>query len=525
MLKTGPKSHQKSALVQRVKQLVSLKAITTLLTGVATIVGLLFGINQFMRDKGGDITASLNGQEILNNEKINNVIFVDSKNTPIPDIFFPTLVNDKEYSVRDFFLQYDIQSANVNLNHSDFYNIYNSGDKISLRYRDNVLYSFTAVETPIAGISLKGDYASLDIKMRATYDGISQPYVHEITNRFYVLPGHGASQFDKWKNVCKQHAIRNSTASKVNAYYITQNNFDYETIIPTSAIENQPEQEDNTDKQPNGADDNVASNVSSPSKPITEPAPQQEQLPSKSETPKQLEYKNLDNSPLNITAIDTVTNSDGTLIATLRFTPIGKDTTVHAVFDYVYLEQYPQNRRHSLIFHVNIKPNDKYLKVGFSDYHNRYDKLKFAGFASEDNSLAQHIEITQPNSETMRFRNNSETPIGISYQSKDKFYGAFAVDADSYTTIGHQVENISFLRIPTTEWRESSWQRFVYDADGSLTIWAVLLIIIFVFIVGFAIVYVGIKLSDRYKFIDDHFGVVLVITCGLLILTFYLLFG
>ena len=105
MSKTSPKLHQKSALVQRFKQLVSLKAITTLLTGVATIVGLLFGISQFMRDKGGDISASLNGQEILNNEKINNVIFVDSKNTPIPDIFFPTLVNDKEYSVRDFFLQ------------------------------------------------------------------------------------------------------------------------------------------------------------------------------------------------------------------------------------------------------------------------------------------------------------------------------------------------------------------------------------------------------------------------------------
>lgn len=494
-----------------------------IITGVITIVCFFFAISQFLRDKGGDITASLNGQEILNNEKINNVIFVDSKNTPIPDIFFPTLVNDKEYSVRDFFLQYDIQSANVNLNPSDFYNAYNSGNKISLRYKDNVLYSFTAVETPIAGISLKGDNATFDIKMRATYDGISQPYVHEITNRFYVLPLHGASQFDEWKNVCKRHVVRNSKVSKVNAYYITQSNFDYETIIPTSAIENRPGQEEDAGEQPNGADGNVASNVPSPSKPIPSPAPQQE-LPGKSEAPKQLEYKNLDNSPLNITAIDTVTNSDGTLIATLRFTPTGKNTIVYAVFDYVYQKQNPKNRRHSSIFYVNIKPNDNYLKVGFSDYHNRYDKLKFAGFATEDNSLAPHIEITKPNSETMRFRNNSETPIGISYQSKDRFYGAFAVDADSYTTIGHQVENISYLRIPTTEWRESSWQRFVYDADGSMTIWSALLIMIIVVIVGAAIIDVGIKLSDRYKFIDDHFEVVIVVTCGLLIMAFCLLF-
>lgn len=523
MSKTSPKLHQKSALVQRFKQLVSLKAITTLLTGVATIVGLLFGISQFMRDKGGDISASLNGQEILNNEKINNVIFVDSKNTPIPDIFFPTLVNDKEYSVRDFFLQYDIQSANVNINHSDFYNAYNSGNKMSLRYKDNVLYSFTAVETPIVGISLKGDYASMDINMRATYDGISQPYVHEINNRFYIQPSLGNNRFDEWKNACKQRAIKSSKALKFNAYYITQNNFDYETIIPTSAIDNQPRQDDNASNQSNSADDNVASTSSPTSNPITEPNPRHD-VTDKVEAPKQLEHENLENLPLNITAIDTVTNSDGTLIATLRFTPTGKNTTVYAVFDYVFLKQNP-NKRHSSIFYVNIKPNDNYLKVGFSDYHNRYDKLKFAGFASEDNSLAQYIEITQPNSETMRFRNNSETPIGISYQSKDRFYGAFAIDADSYTTINHQLESISYLRVPTTEWRESSWQRFVYNADGSMTIWAVLLIIVIVFVVGFAIIYAGIILSDRYKFIDDHFEIVIVVVCGLLILAFCLLFG
>lgn len=475
-----------------------------IITGIITLVCFFFAISQFLRDKGGDITASLNGQEVFNNEKINNIIFVDSKNTQIPDIFFPTLINNKEYSVRDFFLQYDIQSNNINLNHSDFYNAYNTGNKVSLRYKDNVLYSFTAVETPIASVYLTGEYGNLDIKMRATYDGISKPYVHEVNNRFYIEPNIGPKHFDEWKNICKQKILKSTDALKFNAYYITQNDFDYETVITTSAIESRDKVSDTGSKLPesDGRNDNTTASETTPDKPIS--TPEQPETPDKPETQELLIPQNAENQPINITAIDTVTNSDGTLVATLHFTPTGKNTIAYAVFDHVYINQNPKNRRHSTIFYLNIRPNDTFAKIGFSDYHKHYDKLQFAGFATEDSNLAQHIEIKRDNPETILIRNNSEIPVGISYTTKDKFHGAFALGAGASQSFNRQLNNISYLQIPTTEWRETTWQQFMYDADGSLTIWGLIAIIVSMILLGTVLFIVVINLSERYAFFEKY---------------------
>ena len=98
--------------------------------GITSLIALLFAYSQFKHDRGGELTAYINNEIAYNEEQTNIAIFVDN---PYKDIsnainITPTLGNNTEYSIRDFSLQYHISTHDIDIEPSDYYDIYEEKD-------------------------------------------------------------------------------------------------------------------------------------------------------------------------------------------------------------------------------------------------------------------------------------------------------------------------------------------------------------------------------------------------------------
>ena len=494
-----------------------------IITGFITIVCFFFAISQFLRDKGGDISMSLNGREVINNEKINNIVFVDSRTTHIGDFFVPLIVNNKEYSVRDFFLQYDLETRNIDIMPYDFYNSYHSGGGMALRYKDNVLYSFTDAESPLSSLALKSDDAWLNVKMKATYDGVSHPYGHEINTHFYVEPMGDGVQFDQWKNRCKQKVMKRTDALRFNAYFVAQNNTDFETIVTIQAMEEYDTKEALTQtKNPDSNQIEKTENKTDGNQYITLSSPSESKLDSthaKSVSPattliedaklvrpvNSLEITSLTTAPLNITSIDTLTLSDGSLMATINFEKLKESTTVYFVFDYTCKDSKPSKRkeRHYHVRKNNLQVGCEYYELTYFGYNNNEDNLRFIGFATEDESLAQNVEIKKEN-ELTKLQNDNDDPICVEYTTQGGGTTTIAIVGNSSLFIRDEVVSVKYLRIPAIDWRESTWDKVFYGFDGSLSLWVIILFFVISMLVLCALGFFLEELTERNKFWGKH---------------------
>lgn len=83
---------------------------------IITICGFVFSYMQFRHDIGGTLSAFYNGEIAYNDDKQNVVVCVNSPNVVLPVASFaPIFVNNSEYSIRDFMLQYQIEAEDIDV--------------------------------------------------------------------------------------------------------------------------------------------------------------------------------------------------------------------------------------------------------------------------------------------------------------------------------------------------------------------------------------------------------------------------
>lgn len=175
-----------------------------ILAACLTICGSIISGVTYFHDIGGELSATINGNILENNETKNFIVFMDSNNiSSCFSVPCPTFTNSSNYSIRDFYLKYQLNSTGVQFIPSDYYRMYNEGNNLyTLRYDENVLPGFKNVENPIKETIVSQNGGNMILKVEATYDGCSKPYVCTFNILYVIVPNDKHLDFQHWKQKC-----------------------------------------------------------------------------------------------------------------------------------------------------------------------------------------------------------------------------------------------------------------------------------------------------------------------------------
>lgn len=206
-----------------------------ILAACLTICGSAITGVTFFHDIGGSLSATMNGELLENNETKNFIVFMDSHHvSSCFSALYPTFSNSSNYSIRDFYLKYQLNSTSVQFIPSDYYKIYNEGNNLyTFRYEENVLPGFKSVENPVKETIVSKNGGNMILKAEATYDGCSKPYIYTINVQYIIVPNDENLDFEHWKQKCQQSY---HTATSKPTFYLTQNGYiEYTDNINLSA--------------------------------------------------------------------------------------------------------------------------------------------------------------------------------------------------------------------------------------------------------------------------------------------------
>ena len=459
---------ENSQVIRWLKRIFSWQTITA----VITLCGFAFTYMQFRHDRGGTLTAFYNGDVAYSDERQQMVVCVDDASADLSAVAFtPTFVNNSEYSIRDFMLQYQFEASGIDLEYSDFFTAYRSGPATTLRYKENTLYAFSGTDLPITALRNIRNNSKVRTQVKATYDGAGRPFVYTVDVAFHVIPKAVGQSFDEWKTLCNNTILTHTTADTFQAIYASEGgNFASEQIISASALR-QARQEAASVAQ--AAQQQPAQKPAQPAaKPAAKPAvpPQTtEKLAAQPEakpTEKPVEKPAAtSHSEINVTGCEIARLADSTMVATLSFDALERDTEVCFAFCY----------RHDTYKGFTIRPQS--LKRGATQstvaFDKTYNDLIYTGLATEDPQLADHIAQPVPN----QFRNQADFPIGLYVDYGGGLEFPFVIEKGRYCTIGignkdRQINQIHYFRLPQYDPRTTKWQRFEYTIDGVKRPWS-----------------------------------------------------
>ena len=374
-------NQESNVIVRWLKVIFSWKVIT----GILTIVTSVWAWQQFKHNKGGELSAYIDNTEIYANEKTDIVVFVDKLDSDLSLLpIVPIPQNNKEYSVRDFLLQYQVSTKNISYTSSDFYSSYQDKNGYTLRYNETVLYPFTSAEEPIIKLCQVDNDGSLMIRMRATYDGISKPYIHDVNARFCVVPKSRNISFYEWKNICERQVEKRTDALKFNAYYLADNQMASSMVVTASAMSDAVVK---NSKPQRGKTKPVEI-------PISTPVIAPEKLQNTSSSTAQMSHENNvvikndtkecdENSTILITGIDTLRLADNTLVVDICFEPVEKECEVCFVSQLIY-----EDRKRYDVFLTSISPNAESVR---RIYRAATKSYKFNGVAEPISTPEKYI--------------------------------------------------------------------------------------------------------------------------------------
>lgn len=449
----------------------------------------------------------------------NLAIFVDNPNIDISNAIniTPTLGNNSEYSIRDFSLQYHISTHSIDVIPSDYYDIYEEKDGLTLKYKGNTLYAFTLAESPIKRIYCNQDIGTLDIVIKASYDGISKPFTHKVAGNIHIIPKH--PNLNEWKDVCNLKLMQNNQPSKVYAYYLYESQFYSDLIFPAA---HKPQSHKNESNRTHQEDKKLTENITA----ATNSQP--------SQTTK--DYSNpLNNLSISIRDIEISLLEDGTSKVLIEHLPLETDCDICFAFNYIYKRDkelggwYARSKKRT-IAHKNIRKGTTVTDIYLP---REYEDIKFIGIATEDPSLSEYLSLSY--SEYLHVRNKAKFPIGYNYKYNigNVIHEGYNV-IQSKSSIGHHLgQNYSnpsfrFYRLPIDDQRTTKWQRAFHNLDNELTTLSEVGIIILgmFIIILFLLICEYYKSKESYKknknFIKEY-QAHLMFTCILLV--FLLLFA
>lgn len=184
--------------------------------GVIIAVGGVFvTLPQFIKDTGGAIDIKYDS---FFKDDIPKVIIVDSTTTDFISRIFPTLYNDGKYSLDNFLLTYTINSSSEIISYNEKFNISNNRTEKILTYDGHIFYSHSELAPPYISMSLTTDTTFVDYSIKATFDGVRDPYI--ISNSIKVIYIPVQKSYEQWE----QLAI-NSSKGLHSAYSYVDNNF------------------------------------------------------------------------------------------------------------------------------------------------------------------------------------------------------------------------------------------------------------------------------------------------------------
>ena len=423
--------------------------------GITSLIALLFAYSQFKHDRGGELTAYINNEIAYNEEQTNIAIFVDN---PYKDIsnainITPTLGNNTEYSIRDFSLQYHISTHDIDIEPSDYYDIYEEKDGVTLKYKGNALYAFPLAESPIKRISCSQDIGTLDIAIKASYDGISKPFTHNVICNFHVIPKH--QNFNEWKDECNLKLLQNNKLSKVYAYYLHGSQSYSDLIFPATHKPKSNKKESNiTHQKDTELTENITTATNSQPSPVT------------------VDYSD----PLiSIRDIRISRLENGTPKVLIEHLPLETDRDICFAFNYIYKRDKELGGGHARskkreIAHKNIKKGTTVTEIYLPT---EYEDIKFIGIATEDSSLSDNLSISY--SEYIHIRNKAKFPIGYNfkYNTGNVIQERYSV-VQSKSSVSISLKNRSnpslrFYRLPTDDQRTTKWQRAFHNLDNKPT--------------------------------------------------------
>ena len=451
---------ENSQVIRWLKRIFSWQTITA----VITLCGFGFTYMQFRHDRGGTLTAFYNGDVAYSDERQQMVVCVDDASADLSAAAFtPTFVNNSEYSIRDFMLQYQFEASGIDLEYSDFFTVYRSGPATTLRYKENTLYAFSGTEPPIAALRNIRNNGKVRTQVKATYDGAGRPFVYTVDVAFHVVPKAAGQSFGEWKTLCNNTILTHTTADAFQAIYASGGDFASEQIISATALR-QARQEAASVAQA------APQPAQKPAQPATKPAEKPAQPAQPASKPAAPAAKPATpaagSAAINVTGCEIARLADSTVVATLSFDPLERDTEACFVFCY----HYDTNKGISYtIRHQSLKRDATQSTVAFEK---KYNDLIYTGIATEDPQIADHIEQPAPN----LFRNHADFPVGVYVDYGAGVEFSFGIEKKSIISLAlsnnnSQIKQIRYFRVPQYDPRTTKWQRFKYSVDGKKNSW------------------------------------------------------
>ena len=202
--------------------------ILSVLGGLAGVLGIWFSYQSFRHEAGGNLTAWHQSREIHNNSTRTIFVCLDDMSSDLSQLSItPFFDNSFKYSIKDFSLDYTVESSNVMFEPTDFYTKMDYSDsKSRFRYKFETLKPYTDTEPPFRSIKIKSRQSRCRIETKATYDGASFPYEYVQDVWFLVVDKKNMSD-ENWRISCKNAIYGLTTAKEYDIYYRTGTGYDY----------------------------------------------------------------------------------------------------------------------------------------------------------------------------------------------------------------------------------------------------------------------------------------------------------
>lgn len=142
---------------------------------LVALCSLLVAIEQNWLSSGGDISVSINNQEVGTEYSITSYVYYNNQEFDNISSILPNIENDTRFTVNDLNVRYNIISENMTFTTSPNFDISGAKGNVQLKNRERSLYAFESLESPINSITLNNANSSCQIAVKITYNGIEEP--------------------------------------------------------------------------------------------------------------------------------------------------------------------------------------------------------------------------------------------------------------------------------------------------------------------------------------------------------------
>lgn len=452
------------------KRIFSLKTLEILLA----IGALIIGYYQFIYQKGGDLDMVYDTRPVDNNGQSSLIVCADSRFCNFSDLpLSPDFVNNTEHSIREFQLQYHINTTGLDIEPSINYRIV-TGPTIEMRYLDNIIYSYSGADSPIRNIKLTSDNATCKVSARASYDGAKHRFDYTINSQFIVVPRYKNETKEHWIVRARKKISELANQSVFNTIIIFDDTRQFESNVGLSSWQKDTASVAKEQIKPSG------SHIST-----QEAALQHPQESDKSAT--QIKQQHTDN---DINIIESVTRIGDSCLELKFFPPINKPyEDVMVAYNVTSTRSKSSQIR---LWHLMVDKDRLTHSITLPNYN-----IEFIEICKEDSTLESSVNRKKDRV----YKNTSSEPIGVLIKT-DKVWSTDIINPHSSTVFSNLPENaniieIHYYRVPD----KRSWADKFMDTNIGFIV-----IILAAFILGSGGIYWG--FTDKDEILLSRIGYV-----------------